>query len=69
MAGNTESAKRAAQTNKDKYGEDYYREIGALGGKANKKPRWLQLHPEKAREIGRKGGRPRVNHEIHTYTR
>lgn len=33
MAGNVEGGKKAANTNKDKYGEDFYSRIGAMGGK------------------------------------
>jgi len=34
MSGNKLSAKKAAATNKRKFGADYYKVIGALGGKA-----------------------------------
>jgi len=36
MAGTSEGGKRAAATNKRKYGPDFYREIGAKGGKLGK---------------------------------
>lgn len=32
MAGTKEGGKRAAATNKDKYGDDFYARIGAKGG-------------------------------------
>ena len=36
MAGTKIGGKRAAITNKKKYGEDFYRDIGAKGGKRGK---------------------------------
>lgn len=33
MAGNQEGGKQAADTNKELYGPNYYREIGAIGGR------------------------------------
>jgi len=33
MAGNREGGLKAAQRNKELYGEDYYSRIGAVGGK------------------------------------
>lgn len=33
MAGTREGGKLAAQTNKKKYGKDYYKRIGSVGGK------------------------------------
>ena len=32
MAGTLEGGRKAAETNKKKYGEDFYRNIGAKGG-------------------------------------
>ena len=37
MAGTKEGSKKTAETNKLKYGEDYYARIGAEGGKAKVK--------------------------------
>jgi general stress protein YciG len=34
MAQTPEGGKKAAKSNKERYGEDYYRNIGKLGGKA-----------------------------------
>ena len=46
-----------AAKNKQKYGKDYYRRIGAMGGKAvHTKPRGFAANPELAREAGRIGG-------------
>ena len=36
MAGNKDGGKKAATTNKTKYGSDFYAKIGALGGKNGK---------------------------------
>lgn len=36
MAGTSEGGKQAAATNKKKYGSDFYRSIGAMGGKKGK---------------------------------
>lgn len=33
MAGTSEGAKRAVKVYKEKYGEDFYRELGRKGGK------------------------------------
>lgn len=33
MAGNKVGGQRAAQTNKERYGPDFYTKIGAIGGK------------------------------------
>lgn len=36
MAGTIAGGKEAAKTNKEKYGTDYYKRIGAIGGKKGK---------------------------------
>ena len=36
MSGNETGGKRAAATNKRKYGEDFYRKIGSIGGSKSK---------------------------------
>jgi uncharacterized protein len=54
MAGSIEGGKKAAATNKDKFGKDYYKKVGALGGKA-KVPKGFAISG-KAIEAGRKGG-------------
>lgn len=55
MAGTKEGGKRASETNKKLYGEDFYRQIGARGGK-NGKTGGFYANRELAREAGRKGG-------------
>ena len=56
MAGNTEGGKKAAATNKEKYGKDFYAEIGRKGGR-NGHTGGFAANPELARIAGRKGGR------------
>ena len=49
--------KSIAQTNRDKYGSDYYQRIGRLGGIAPRSaPRGFAADRERARAAGRKGG-------------
>jgi hypothetical protein len=56
MAGNKQAGLQAAETNKEKYGHDYYAKIGAKGGAA-KVPKGFALNRERARLAGAKGGR------------
>lgn len=57
MSGTKVGGLKCSQTNKERYGEDYYKNLGKRGGKAeHKKPRWFQLHPELARKAGAIGG-------------
>lgn len=56
MAGTKEGGKRAAATNKDKYGDDFYARIGAKGGR-NGHTGGFAANPELAREAGAKGGK------------
>ena len=60
MPGTREGAKRAAQTNKERHGDDFYQRIGKLSNasweKNGRKPRGLAANPELARIAGRKGG-------------
>lgn len=55
MAGTTEGGLKAAATVKAKFGTEFYREIGRLGGK-NGHTGGFAANPELAREAGRKGG-------------
>ena len=55
MAGNRESGLVAAQTNKERYGEDFYSRIGALGGKLSKTGGFY-ANRELARRAGAIGG-------------
>jgi general stress protein YciG len=59
MAGTKQGAAKAAQTNKDKYGKDFYRQIGAQSWKNPKRSRttgFALLPKEQVVELGRKGG-------------
>ena len=59
MAGTKTGAKRAAQTNIERHGEDFYQRIGKLSNasweKNGRKPRGFAANPERARAAGRKG--------------
>ena len=56
MAGSRSGGLKAAATNKEKYGEDFYRNIGHIGG-ANGSTGGFYGRPEVARKAGAKGGR------------
>lgn len=56
MAGTVAGGKKAAKTNKAKYGDDYYRELGRRGGK-NGHTGGFAANPELAKIAGAKGGR------------
>lgn len=55
MPGTKEGGKLAAQTNKEKYGDDFYARIGAEGGKKGRTGGFY-ANRELASEAGRKGG-------------
>ena len=61
MAQTKAGAAKAAQTNKERHGEDFYQRIGKLSNagweKNGRKPRGFAANPELARSAGRKGGR------------
>ena len=58
MSGNRAGGIRAAKTNKEKHGEDFYRTIGRMGGsKSHPETRPFAKNPELARIAGSKGGR------------
>lgn len=56
MAGTIEGGKKAAAQNRVRYGEDFYRKIGAKGGKLGKTGGFY-ANRELARTAGAKGGR------------
>lgn len=56
MAGTLEGGKKAAITNKEKYGPDFYARIGSIGGK-NGRTGGFYGNPELARLAGARGGR------------
>lgn len=56
MAGTKDGGKAAAQTNKKKYGSDFYAKIGAMGGKKGHTGGFY-ANRELARKAGAIGGR------------
>ena len=57
MAGTREGGRRAAQTNIEKYGKDFYKDIGHKGGSAyTDKPKGFANNPELAKKVGRNIG-------------
>lgn len=56
MAGTIQGGKLAANTNKARYGSDFYAKIGAKGGRLGKTGGFY-ANRELAREAGRIGGR------------
>jgi general stress protein YciG len=55
MAGNRQGGLKAAQTNIQKFGKNFYRNIGSVGGKKSRGGGFA-ANPELARNAGRKGG-------------
>ncbi len=55
MSGTVEGGKSAAKTNKQRYGTDFYENIGRLGGKQSSGGGFAK-DPELARRAGRLGG-------------
>jgi len=61
MAGSKAGGKQAAKTNKEKYGKDFYRNIGSMGGRTTADSGQLlkvgfASNLDRAREAGRRGG-------------
>lgn len=56
MAGTKAGGQKAAATNKKLYGEGFYAEIGAKGGRNGHTGGFASMDREKVRECGRKGG-------------
>ena len=55
MPGTTRGGLRAAKTNKQRYGQDFYEKIGRAGGKISHGGGFTN-NPDLAREAGRIGG-------------
>jgi general stress protein YciG len=55
MAGTKAGGERAAATNKELYGDDWYKRIGAIGGQKGRTGGFF-ANRELAAEAGRKGG-------------
>jgi len=56
VGGTIAGGKKASVTNKEKYGEDFYRRIAAIGGKAKVPKGFAMMDREKVVEAGRSGG-------------
>lgn len=56
MAGTKAGAKKAAATNIERHGKNFYREIGRMGG-SNGHTGGFAANPELAKIAGAKGGR------------
>ena len=56
MAGTKAGGVKAASTNKNRHGSDFYAKIGAKGGKKTG-PKGFALNRDLARAAGAKGGR------------
>lgn len=56
MAGTIEGGRRAAAKNRERFGEDYYSRIGAIGGQKGHTGGFF-ANRELARIAGAKGGR------------
>lgn len=58
MAGDREQGLAASETNRRKYGDDYYARIGSIGGsKVGVKKGLAAMSPERRAEISRMGGK------------
>jgi len=57
MAGSVDGGRLAAQTNKAKYGESFYKDIGKLGGAVKHPYKGFGGNRELARIVGAKGGK------------
>lgn len=56
MAGTKTGGVKAAETNRNRYGDDFYKKIGRVGG-MNGHTGGFAANPELARIAGAKGGR------------
>ena len=57
MAGTKAGAAKTVATNKERYGEDFYKKMGAKGGKVTGVAKGFASNLDRAREAGRRGGR------------
>jgi general stress protein YciG len=57
MVGTKSGGKKASDQNKKKYGEDFYKNIGSLGGRKTGVLKGFALDPERAKIAGARGGR------------
>ena len=56
MAGTKIGGINARETNKQRYGDDFYVKLGMVGGRAKSPRKGFGGNRELAREAGRKGG-------------
>lgn len=56
MSGSRLGGLKAAETNKQKYGLEFYQNIGRKGGKACVPKGFARMDVEKIKNAGRKGG-------------
>lgn len=56
MSGTKQGGLKASRTNRERYGDDWYKTIGSKGGKA-KVPKGFALNRERAKLAGAKGGK------------
>lgn len=56
MTGTKRGGKKASQTNKERHGKSFYRQIGSIGGRATG-AKGFARNPELAKIAGRKGGK------------
>lgn len=62
MAGNRESGLKAADTNRKKHGDDFYKKISSMGGKVkNPNKGFGSMSPERRREVALKGRRKQID--------
>jgi len=57
MSGNRAGGLKAGQTNKRKYGEDFYKRLGEMGGHSSRGCGGFAANPELAKIAGSKGGK------------
>lgn len=56
MAGTKEGGLKCRNTNFERYGSDYYKNIGRKGGSVCGTKKGFAANPQLAKEAGRKGG-------------
>jgi uncharacterized protein len=57
MSGTKKGGFKAAETNKKRHGKDFYKKIGAKGGKKTGVKKGFAANPALAAEAGKKGGK------------